>query len=66
MIMETKVNYTLRKDWPLTDDQNEIIDYMIHRNKAVCAAQTGFRAEKLILCLQLYVIYYLNIIILML
>lgn len=35
-------NYTLRKDWPLTNDQNDIIDYMIHRNKAVCAAQTGF------------------------
>ena len=35
-------NYTLRKDWPLTDDQNEIIDYMIRRNKAICSAQTGF------------------------
>lgn len=34
------INYTLRKDWPLTDDQNEIIDYMIRRNKAVCSAQT--------------------------
>ena len=32
-------NYTLRKDWPLTDDQNEIIDFMIKRPKAVCAAQ---------------------------
>ena len=55
--METKVNYTLRKDWPLTDDQNEIIDYMIHRNKAVCAAQTGFRAEKLTRGALFYVIY---------
>ena len=45
--METKVNYTLRKDWPLTDDQNDIIDFMIRRTKCVCAAQTGFRAEKL-------------------
>lgn len=35
-------NYTLRKDWPLTDDQNEIIDFMIKRPKAVCAAQTRF------------------------
>lgn len=32
-------NYTLRKDWPLTDDQNEIIDFMIKKPKAVCAAQ---------------------------
>ena len=47
--METKVNYTLRKDWPLTDDQNDIIDFMIRRTKCICAAQTGFRAEKLIL-----------------
>ena len=35
-------NYTLRKDWPLIDDQNEIIDFMIKRPKAVCAAQTRF------------------------
>ena len=55
--METKVNYTLRKDWPLTDDQNDIIDFMIRRTKCVCAAQTGFRAEKLILDALLYVIY---------
>ena len=36
------IDYTLRKDWPLTNDQNEIIDYMIKRNKAICSAQTGF------------------------
>ena len=36
------INYTLRKDWPLTDDQNDIIDFMIQRPKAVCSAQTGF------------------------
>lgn len=35
-------NYTLRKSWPLTDEQNEIIDFMIKRPIAVCAAQTGF------------------------
>lgn len=56
--METKVNYTLRKEWPLTDDQNDIIDFMIKRNKCVCSAQTGFRAEKLILVVLVYVIYY--------
>ena len=32
----------MRKEWPLTDDQNDIIDFMIKRNMAVCAAQTGF------------------------
>lgn len=37
-----KPNYTLRKSWPLTDEQNEIIDFMIKRPIAVCAAQTGF------------------------
>lgn len=36
------MNYTLRKDWPLTDDQNDIIDFMIKKNKCVCSAQTGF------------------------
>lgn len=36
------INYTLRKDWPLTEEQNEIIDFMIQRNKCVCSAQTGF------------------------
>ena len=35
-------NYTLRKDWPLTDEQNEVIDFMIHKNKCVNACQTGF------------------------
>ena len=55
--METKVNYTLRKDWPLTDDQNDIIDFMIRRTKCVCAAQTGFRAEKLTRGALYFVIY---------
>ncbi len=35
-------NYTLRKDFPLTEEQNEVIDFMIHRNKCVNACQTGF------------------------
>lgn len=37
-----KPNYTLRKKWPLTEEQNEIIDFMIKKPVAVCAAQTGF------------------------
>lgn len=36
------LDYTLRKDWPLTDDQNDIIDFMLHRAECICAAQTGF------------------------
>lgn len=55
--METKMNYTLRKDWPLTDDQNELIDFMIKKNKCVLAAQTGFRPEKLTRGALFYVIY---------
>ena len=35
-------DYTLRKDWLLTDEQNEVIDFMIHKNKCVNACQTGF------------------------
>lgn len=35
-----RINYTLRKDWPLTDDQNEIVDFMIKKNKCICSAQT--------------------------
>lgn len=34
-------NYTFRKEWPLTDEQNETIEYMLQRNKAICANQTG-------------------------
>lgn len=33
-------DYTLRKEWPLTKEQNEIVDFMIRRTKCVCAAQT--------------------------
>lgn len=35
-------DYTLRKEWPLTDDQNEVIEYMLQRNECVNACQTGF------------------------
>ena len=36
------MNYTLRKEFPLTEEQNEIINFMIKRTECVCAAQTGF------------------------
>ena len=35
-------DFTLRKEWPLKEEQNEIIDFMINKSIAVCAAQTGF------------------------
>ena len=45
--MKLVSDYTLRKEFPLTDEQNEIIDFMIRRTKCVCAAQTGFRLKNL-------------------
>lgn len=35
------IDYTIAKDFPLTDEQNEIIDWVIKKSQAVCAAQTG-------------------------
>lgn len=35
------LDYTIAKQFPLTDEQNEIIDYMLQRPQAICAAQTG-------------------------
>lgn len=35
-------DFTLAKDFPLTEGQNEIIEYMIQRPTAICGAQTGF------------------------
>lgn len=35
-------DYTLRKNYPLTKEQNEIIDFMISKPYCICAAQTGF------------------------
>ena len=33
-------DYTLRKEFPLTPEQNEVVDFMIHKNKCVNACQT--------------------------
>ena len=33
-------NYTLRKDYPLTDEQNEVIDFMLRKTKCINACQT--------------------------
>lgn len=35
-------DYTLNKQFPLTDEQNEIVDFMLSRNYCVNAAQTGY------------------------
>ena len=40
-------DYTLRKEFPLTPEQNEVVDFMIHKNKCVNACQTRLSAEKL-------------------
>ena len=34
-------DYTIAKEFPLTEEQNEIIDYMLKRDSAICCAQTG-------------------------
>lgn len=32
-------DYTLAKDWPLTQEQNELIDFGIRRSQAVLSGQ---------------------------
>ena len=39
-------DYTLNKQFPLTDEQNEIVDFMLNRNYCVNAAQKRL-SEKL-------------------
>lgn len=34
------LDYTIAKEFPLTNEQNEIIDYLLKRPQAICAAQT--------------------------
>ena len=50
--MKPKKDYTLNKQFPLSDEQNEIVEFMLSRNYCVNAAQTGLRPEKLICLLQ--------------
>ncbi len=51
------IDYTLRKEYSLTDEQNEVLDYMLKRNKAINACQTGFGKTYTRLYTE-YVIYY--------
>lgn len=43
------LNYTIAKKYPLTEEQNDVIDFMLKRPQAVCAAQTGI-GKTLTLC----------------
>ena len=53
--MKASRDYTLNKKFPLSDMQNETIEFLLQRAQAVNAAQTGLRSEKLIChSLQLY------------
>ena len=36
-------DYTLAKEWPLTQDQNDLIDFGIRRANAVLSGQAGIR-----------------------
>lgn len=46
--MKSSRDFTLNKKYPLSDDQNEIIEFLLQRKYAVNGAQTGLRSEKLI------------------
>lgn len=35
-------DYTLRKDFPLTSEQNEVLDFMLSKTKCINGCQTGF------------------------
>ena len=35
-------DYTLRKDFPLTKEQNEVLDFMLKKTKCINGCQTGF------------------------
>lgn len=36
-------DYTINKQFPLSDDQNKIVEFLLQRKQAVNAAQTGLR-----------------------
>lgn len=41
--MKSSRDYTLNKKYPLSDMQNETIEFLLQRAQAVNAAQTGLR-----------------------
>lgn len=34
------LDYTVAKEFPLTAEQNEIVEYLLNKSCAICAAQT--------------------------
>ena len=44
--MKSNRDYTINKQFPLSDDQNKIVEFLLQRKQAVNAAQTGLRSEK--------------------
>ena len=36
-------DYTLRKDFPLTKEQNEVLDFMLKKTKCINGCQTRLR-----------------------
>lgn len=44
--MKSSRDFTLNKKFPLSEDQNHIIEFLLQRKYAVNAAQTGLRSEK--------------------
>jgi hypothetical protein len=44
--MKSSRDYTLNKKYPLSDMQNEVIEFLLQRPQAVNACQTGLRPEK--------------------
>lgn len=44
--MKFEKDYTINKRFPLSDDQNEIVDFLLKRKHAVNAAQTRTSVRK--------------------
>ena len=47
--MKSSRDYTINKQFPLSEEQNEIIEFLLQRKYAINGAQTGLRSEKLTL-----------------
>ena len=50
-------DYTIRKEFPLTEVQNEIVEFMLQRNKCINAAQTGLGKTYSSLTALIYLLY---------
>ena len=52
--MESRRDYTINKKYPLSDDQNEIVEFLLQRPYACNAAQTGLRENLYVLICSCY------------